>query len=290
MSLKTHKIDQGLLPRSISNDRQLSADEWLRDTAINKWLGNVVASEADDPNTISIYDPIGESFFSEGFTAKRMAGALRSIGNEAITVNINSPGGSVFEGVAIYNMLADHPAPVKVKVLGLAASIASIIAMAGDEIEISEGAFFMIHRASTIGWGNTNDFTKIGKELAVFDDALSGIYSSNTGIESSELLDMMNEETWLNADKAVEMGFADSKTERKIKKAESAARDLRALKRDFIKNFKGTRKNAIAFWNEIHGLNAAEGKPSAAENVMPSADETALISALRTAKNNGLFK
>ena len=106
--------------------------------AIDRWKPEVHAA-ADDDNSISIYDVIGEDFWTgEGVTVKRIDAALRKIGNRDVVVNINSPGGDVFEGIAIYNRLREHPAKVQVKVMGLAASAASIIAMAGDEIQIGD--------------------------------------------------------------------------------------------------------------------------------------------------------
>src|SRR5690606_23214700 len=115
-----------------------------------KWAERPQAAEGDDPNTISIYDVIGEDWWTGGgFTAKRAAAALRSIGKNPVTVNVNSPGGDMFEGIAIYNLLREHPAEVTVNVMGLAASAASIIAMAGDKINVALGSFVMIHNA----WG-----------------------------------------------------------------------------------------------------------------------------------------
>ena len=108
---------------------------------LDRWNANVITNDASD-NTISVLDVIGADYISgEGVTAKRIAAALRSIGNKDVIVNINSPGGDFFEGVAIYNLLREHPAKVTVQVLGLAASAASIIAMAGDEILIAKSAF-----------------------------------------------------------------------------------------------------------------------------------------------------
>ncbi|MBN0106041.1 Clp protease ClpP, partial [Pseudomonas aeruginosa] len=93
------------------------------------------------------YEPIGYDWWTgEGVTAKRIAGALRAIGGDVdVTVNINSPGGDVFEGLAIYNLLREHKGKVTVRVLGLAASAASFIAMAADEVKIARAGFLMIH-------------------------------------------------------------------------------------------------------------------------------------------------
>ncbi|WP_367672824.1 Clp protease ClpP, partial [Serratia symbiotica] len=109
-------------------------------SALERWNGGLKAAASED-NSISVFDVIGKDYWGEGVSAKRIAGALRSMNGTDVTVNINSPGGDMFEGLAIYNLLREYPGKVTVKVLGLAASGASIIAMAGDEIQIGRGAF-----------------------------------------------------------------------------------------------------------------------------------------------------
>ena len=110
-------------------------------------LGAEVRAAGNDANSISIYDSIGENWEGTGVTAKRISAALRAIGDKDVVVNINSPGGDFFEGVAIYNLLREHQGRVTVQVMGLAASAASVIAMAGDEILMGDGSFLMIHNA-----------------------------------------------------------------------------------------------------------------------------------------------
>ena len=125
--------------------------------AVERW--SPMAAISDDSSTISIFDPIGERFDGQGVTAKRISAALRAIGQKEIVVQVNSPGGSFFEGFAIYNLLRNHNAKVTVQVMGLAASAASVIAMAGDEIQMGEGSFVMIHNAAVIAIGNRHDLT-----------------------------------------------------------------------------------------------------------------------------------
>src|SRR5262245_53778386 len=123
-----------------------------------KWAERPLAADSTDANTITIYDVIGEDLWTGGgFTAKRMSAALRSIGKNDVTVKINSPGGDMFEGIAIYNLLREHPAKVTVDVMGWAASAASIIAMAGDEIRMGLGTFMMVHNAWGMVIGNRHD-------------------------------------------------------------------------------------------------------------------------------------
>ena len=138
------------------------------ETALDRWQPGVQAA-ADTDNSISSYDVIGEDFWTgEGVTVKRIDAALRKIGNRDVVVNINSPGGDVFEGIAIYNRLREHPAQVHVRVLGLAASAASIIAMAGDKIEVGEAAFIMIHNAWVMAVGNRHDMAEVAAFLEPF--------------------------------------------------------------------------------------------------------------------------
>lgn len=180
------------------------------ESALAKWRPGVQAAVEGDDSVISIYDVIGEDFWTgEGTTSKRIAGALRRIGPGEVTVNVNSPGGDFFEGIAIYNLLREHPARVTVKVMGLAASAASVIAMAGDEIQISEVGFLMVHNAWAIAVGNRHDFREAAAMLEPFDDAMAGLYASRAGVAKPEAAAWMDAETWFNGGRAVEAGLAD---------------------------------------------------------------------------------
>lgn len=128
---------------------------------------------------------------------------------EEIHVHINSGGGSAFDGIAIHNILKRHKAKVVVNVDGWAASAASIIAMAGDEVIMPSNTMMMIHQASTFGYGNADDFEKAVKMLRKVDKSVRASYASRfTGTEE-ELSDLLKEESWLNADEAVSLGLAD---------------------------------------------------------------------------------
>ena len=175
-----------------------------------KWAEKPLAATADDPNTITIFDLIGEDFWTGGgFTAKRMSAALRSIGNNDVTVQVNSPGGDMFEGISIYNMLRGHPAKVTIEVMGWAASAASIIAMAGDEIRMGLGTFMMVHNAWGVVVGNRHDMREAATLFGQFDAALADIYQARTGIKRDEIVKLMDAETFMAAARTVECGFAD---------------------------------------------------------------------------------
>lgn len=178
--------------------------------ALSAWNPALQAADSSE-GTISIYDPIGEDFFGDGVTAKRIGGALRSIGAERdVAVNINSPGGNVFEGLAIYNLLREHKGKVTVNVLGMAASAASFIAMAADEIKIGRAAFFMVHNAWTVAAGNRHDLRDAADWLEPFDASLADIYAQRTGLPVDGITAMLDAETWIGGADAVEQGWADS--------------------------------------------------------------------------------
>lgn len=185
------------------------AYQWdLSAKAIERWTP--YAAEADKGATISIYDMIGvDPWTGDGVTAKRVAGALRSIGENPVTVNVNSPGGDMFEGLAIYNLLREHPAEVTVRVMGLAASAASIIAMAGDRVEMGLGTFLMIHNSWGMVVGDQQDMRSAATVFAEFDAAMADIYAARTGRDAAEVGAMMAAETWLRPESAIEAGFAD---------------------------------------------------------------------------------
>lgn len=175
-----------------------------------KWSAKPLAAVADDPNTVTIYDVIGEDMWTGGgFTAKRMSGALRAIGKNDVTVKVNSPGGDMFEGIAIYNLLREHPAKVTIDVMGWAASAASIIAMAGDQIRMGLGTFMMVHNAWGVVIGNRHDMRDAAKLFDGFDSAIADIYEARTSMDRKAIEKLMDAETFMGPSQAVENGFAD---------------------------------------------------------------------------------
>lgn len=174
-----------------------------------KGRGYSIKVEAKEA-TVPIYEEIGEGGWFEGFSAKQFAEELKAWGKlEKIIVRINSPGGEVFDGITIYNLLKQNSAKVIVYVDGLAASIASVIAMAGDEIHMADNALMMIHDPWSFAIGNAADMRETADRLDKVAGTIVRTYAKKTGKGEQELADMMAAETWMNADEAVEHGFAD---------------------------------------------------------------------------------
>lgn len=189
-----------------------------RDRFFARAVGTQFAAKTDaGATTIDLYDEIGYW----GVTAKAFRARLKEAKGD-INLRINSPGGDVFDGIAIYNdLLAYDGGKVKVEITGVAASIASIIAMAGDERVIAPNAFFMVHNAWTIGVGNRHDFTDVAATLTKIDDALARTYAAQTSSGIRQIKTWMDDETWMSASEAVDAGFAtsvlDAETEVKAK-------------------------------------------------------------------------
>jgi ATP-dependent Clp protease protease subunit len=178
-----------------------------------------MTAKSTDEADISIYGEIGDSIWGgETVSASNFKKDLDALGNVSVlNININSPGGSVFDGLAIYNMLARHAAKKIVTIDGLAASAASFIAMAGDIIIMPKNAFMMIHRASTWAWGNTDDLAKAIELLQSIDKNLVDIYAKRCKKPKKKVKEMLDAETWMDGTEAVEMGFADKlENEKKV--------------------------------------------------------------------------
>lgn len=162
---------------------------------------------------IWLYDSVGAGWFG-GMSANDFVRELRGLGKvDTINLHINSPGGSVFDGVAIYNALKSHPAAVEVDVDGVAASIASVIAMAGEEIRIADNAMMMIHDPYTMAAGDASELRKSADLLDQIAAVIRTTYAKRTGLDEATIGAMMAEETWMSAAEAYAQGFADLVTE-----------------------------------------------------------------------------
>lgn len=179
--------------------------------------GLVIRNSSPTEAEIIIYAGIGQDYWGDGsmISAKQFSDALKKIGDTVknINVRISSGGGDVFEGVAIYNRLKQHKAKKTVYIDGLAASIASIIALAGDEIIMGEGAMYMIHLPWTFAIGNRTDLDNTVNRLLDVEEQMLGIYARKTGLDRSEIRAMLEAETWFDAKEAIEKGFVDSQME-----------------------------------------------------------------------------
>ncbi|WP_445506708.1 head maturation protease, ClpP-related [Niallia sp. 03190] len=160
---------------------------------------------------IFIYGSIGSSWWEESVSASQFGRDLKALGDdiEDITVRINSTGGSVYDGLAIRSLLKNHAAKVTAIVDGLAASIASIIAMGADVIIMAKGSNMMIHNPLASAFGEAKDLRDMADFLDMIRDSLVTVYEAKTGKTKDELIDLLDAETWMSADEAVEMGFAD---------------------------------------------------------------------------------
>ena len=176
--------------------------------ALDLWNPGIQAALEADAETITIYGIIGEDWWGEGNTVKRIDAALRTIGDKPVTVYINSPGGDMFEGIAIYNRLQEHSQEVTTKVLGLAASAASVVAMAGVKREIAKSAFLMIHNCWTYFAGNRHAIRELADTLEEFDQAMIGVYADTSGQDEKDIEKMLDAETYMSGTTAIEKGFA----------------------------------------------------------------------------------
>jgi ATP-dependent protease ClpP protease subunit len=172
-------------------------------------------ARANEVLCLDIYDCIGANLYGEGITASMVSEAIKSNPNLDITLNINSPGGDLFEGVAIYNVLKSSGRTVKVNVVGLAASAASLIAMAGDTITMQLGTQLMIHEALTVAAGFASDMRKMADTLDSVTASAADIYVARTGLSKEAVLILMAAETWMSPEDAVKQGFATSVSESK---------------------------------------------------------------------------
>lgn len=174
------------------------------------WLYYSPANVAGEFATIQIFDQIGEDWFGgSGVSAKQFSEVLKEVGNGPVLVEINSPGGNVWDGLSIYNQLRGRNAPVTCRVVGIAASIASIIALAGDNVEMADAALMMIHDPSGMTAGTAEDMRKMADALDQHAQVLVGIYAKKTGKSPEAIRAAMKAETWFTTEEAMIFGLCD---------------------------------------------------------------------------------
>jgi len=261
----------------IKADARIGAAQFdMRPDALERWEPGVCAA-VEDAASVSIYEQIGASWDGSGFTASRMGAILRNIGARDVTVNVNSPGGDFFEGVAIYNLLRQHKAKVTVQVMGLAASAASVIAMAGDEILMGDGAFLMIHNAWAVAVGNRHDMLAASEQLAPFDQAMAEVYAARSGKSVEEAAEMMDKETWIGAAQAVKDGFATGMVDRsnitQDTKAQGSKKYLALVEASMARagHSRSVRRDALkSLFSGTPGAAENDATPSAGQDVAAS--------------------
>ena len=179
-------------------------------TKKSDWLYYAPANAAGDPATVQIFDQIGEDWYGgSGLSAKQFSDVLNEIGNGPLLVEINSPGGNVWDGLSIYNQLRGRKAPVTTRVVGIAASIASIIALAGDRVEMADAALMMIHDPSGMASGTSEDMRKMAEALDQHAEVLVGVYHKKTGRSAESIRAAMKTETWFTTAEALAFGLVD---------------------------------------------------------------------------------
>lgn len=170
---------------------------------------NWVRNETSEERTLYLDGPIAEeTWLGDEITPAEFRKDLEA-GSDPITVWINSPGGDVFAAAQIYNMLMEYTGAVTVKIDGIAASAASVIAMAGGEVHMSPVSMMMIHNPSTIAWGDSAEMRRARNMLDEIKESLINAYELKTGLTRLRLNRMMTAETWMNAHTAADLGFAD---------------------------------------------------------------------------------
>lgn len=169
---------------------------------------------------VFVYDVIGDDYYG-GVSAKDFVSQVSALDVDTIHLHVNSPGGDVFAGVAMGVALRQHKAKVVAYIDGQAASAATRLTAAADEVRIAAGAFYMIHNSWTIAAGDTRELAKTSKLLADVDQTIIADYEGKTKQAVDQLQVWMNETTWFNADDAVKYGFADSVIESAAAKAQN---------------------------------------------------------------------
>ncbi len=174
-----------------------------------------IVNKAETEAEIFLYGAIGDSFWGDSISAKSFSEELKKVASTVKTIHlrVNSPGGSVFDGVTIYERLREHKAKVVVHVDGLAASIASIIAMAGDEVIMGQGAMMMLHKPLVMTYGNSLEHERSIDVLDKIENQMVGIYTRKSKKTRAEIETILARETWYTAEEAIAEGFADTISE-----------------------------------------------------------------------------
>ncbi len=204
-----------------------------------------MAAAKEDVLEMFLYGQIGKNMMGEGIDSSHVAAALRANNKPGrISLRINSPGGSVAQGSAIYSLLASSGKPVDVFVDGFACSAAFTVAMAGDTISIGEAGRMMLHNAWGMCIGESGEMLEEAKRLDDLSSQMAGIYAKRSGLDLAEVKSMMDAETWLSPEKAVEKGFAGriiKSSAGHTAKAEAAKWDMSAFAKNLPQDLKAQK-------------------------------------------------
>jgi len=216
-----------------------------------------IVNKTETKAEILLYASIGESMWGDSISAKQFADELAKLPKSVkeIDLRVNSPGGSVFDGVAIYERLKQHSAKVTAYVDGYAASIASVIIMAADEIIISEGGFVMIHKPMAGVWGNSFEMDRMITVLDKIEQQMISIYAKKTKKSRTEIEKDLGAETWYTAEEAIANGFATKMYEAKDKLALAASMSDQVNGCPWIKAAPKAQSANDAIRAKISGLN-----------------------------------
>ena len=240
-----------------------------------------------------LYGFVGESYWGEGFTAREVIDALAEHGRENdLIVHLNSGGGYTDDGLAIYNFLVAHKGNVRIEIDAMAASSASLIAMAGDEIIMRSGAMMMIHEPMSGTFGNADDHQKTLEMLERLAAQMASIYSDQTKTDAGAIRDTMKATHWLNAVEAVEQGFATSSDAGKLQAVAAydyrtyakAPDDLCALSKQKNWSIEAIRKASASadVPSPSKETPMAEQKDAAIKNASEIATKAAIAAAIQT--------
>lgn len=244
----------------------------------------LAGDETDDAdNVLNIIGVIGSAWWAD-VRPRDVQRRLDEIGARAVMANVNSPGGDFFDGQAIYNMLRMHSHSITVRILGIAASAASVVAMAGDRIEMPKASWLMIHNTWGLVIGNRHALREVADNMEKFDSVTADLYADRSGLDADEVAAMMDKDTFIGGAEAVEKGFADAVFE-PAKVTESAPQQLASWRIEAgLRELGLSRSERRATIKEFRDgtPGAAEpnsGTPGAAEH--DAGDVSALLQQLR---------
>lgn len=241
-----------------------------------------VRAVANDERTINMYGNIGDNGDGTGVTIGLVRGALRRMGAGDVTVNINSSGGNFFDGLAIYNLLREHDGKVSTNVVGVAASAASLIAMASDELRVAKAGFIMIHNAWAVVMGNRHELADTASLLAQFDAAMVGVYADRSGMTPKAIAAYMDKTTFFSGDEAVANGLADALLASDQVEADNEPAPVAALRKIDVGLARAglTRKERRTLLSETN-----LDMPGAVQHATPGAGKAELLAAMQGLKS-----